>query len=76
MKLVLNAKVEAPVVAEVPEVDTVGAVMAAEAAVGAAAMAEVVVADAVAAGVVVIAAVTAEVMAAEAAEETANQDFA
>jgi hypothetical protein len=76
MKLVLNAKVEAPVVEEVRAVDMVGAVMAAEAEVGAAAMAEVVVVDAVAAGVVVIAAVTAEVMAAEAAEETANQDFA
>jgi hypothetical protein len=75
MKLVLNAKVEAPVVEEVRAVDMVGAVMAAEAEVGAAAMPEVVV-DAVAAGVVVIAAVTAAAMAAEAAEETANQDFA
>ena len=76
MKLVLNAKVEAPVVEEVRAVDTVGAVMAAEAEVGAAAMAEVVVAGVVVEAVVAIAAVTAEVMAAEAAEETANQDFA
>jgi hypothetical protein len=62
------------VVEEVRAVDTVAAVMEAE--VGAAAMAEVVAADAEVEGVVVIVAVTAEVMAAEAAEETANQDFA
>lgn len=61
-------------VAEVHAVDTVGADMAAEAAVAAAAMAEVVAADAEAVGVVAIA-VTAEDTAAGAAEETANQDF-
>lgn len=74
MKLVLNAKVVAPVGAEVRAVDT-AAVMVVEVVVDAEAMAEVGVVGAAAEVVAVIAGVTAEAMVAE-ADGTVSQTLA